>query len=57
MFYIGGKRAASDLEESGIIDKFQKGFIKDLIISGDPSIHSVLDKYRSGDTKELKGQL
>jgi len=48
-------RAASDLEESGLIDKNQKGLIKDLIISGDISMQNMLEKYSRGDTKELEG--
>ena len=46
-------RTASDLEESGYIDKHQKGIIKDLIISGDLNLQSALDKYEKGDTSEL----
>lgn len=47
-------RAASDLEESGIIDKFQKGVFKDLIISGDTAVQSALEKYEKGDVSELR---
>eukprot|EP00981_Chlorochromonas_danica_P006494 scaffold1403_cov180-Ochromonas_danica.AAC.21 len=46
-------RAASDLEESGFIDKHQKGLIKDLIISGDATLQTLLDKYERGDRQEL----
>eukprot|EP01035_Chromulina_nebulosa_P022720 gene22720-29415_t len=50
----GRLRAASNLEECGIIDKAQKGIIKDLIIGGDPLIQKALDKYESGDPSDLK---
>ena len=48
-------RTASDLEESGMIDRYQKGVIKDMIISGDINLSVVLDKYEKGDTKDLEG--
>lgn len=48
-------RTASDLEELGLIDKYQKGYIKDLIISGDAKFQNVLEKYERGDKKELEG--
>jgi hypothetical protein len=47
-------RAASDLEEIGLIDKNQKGIIKDLIISGDHTLQAALDKFEKGDTHDLK---
>lgn len=48
-------RTASDLEEAGLIDKYQKGIVKDMIIGQDPGILNVLDKFNtSGDTNELK---
>jgi hypothetical protein len=48
-------RAASDLEEHGYIDKYQKGVFKDLIISGDSAMQSALDKYeQSGDISDLQ---
>lgn len=50
-------RTASDLEESGLIDKQQKGVIKDLIISGDAALQQVLDKYEQGYTKDLEGKV
>jgi len=50
----GRLRAASNLEECGIIDKAQKGIIKDLIIGGDPLIQKALDKYEGGDPSDLK---
>ena len=40
-----------------MIDKFQKGYIKDLIISGDSVFQNVLEKYEKGDKKELEGFL
>jgi hypothetical protein len=49
-------RTASDLEELGFIDKKQKGLIKDLIISGDKTLESLLDKYEKGEGKELLGK-
>jgi hypothetical protein len=50
-------RTASDLEEIGMIDKYQKGYIKDLIISGDAAFQNVLEKYEKGDKKELEGEI
>ena len=49
-------RTASDLEESGVIDKYQKGYIKDLIISGDAEFQAVLDRYEKGDKSALEGK-
>ena len=40
-----------------MIDKYQKGQIKDLIISGDTSFQTILEKYEKGDRKELEGAL
>jgi hypothetical protein len=51
----GRLRAVSDLEDMGWIDKNQKGLIKDLIISGDTTLRSALDKYEKGDAHELEG--
>jgi CCT motif len=45
--------SASDLEEKGMIDKSQKGVLKDLIISGDAALQSALDRYESGDPDQL----
>mmetsp|Transcript_19934 Transcript_19934/g.19249 ORF Transcript_19934/g.19249 Transcript_19934/m.19249 type:complete len:470 (-) Transcript_19934:5-1414(-) len=53
----GRLRAASDLEEIGWIDKCQKGVIKDLIISGDPTLRSALDKYENGDAHDLEAMI
>jgi hypothetical protein len=44
------------LEESGWIDKTQKGVIKDLIISGNQSLQTALDKFEEGDTKHIEGK-
>lgn len=49
-------RAASDLEEFGLIDKNQKGVIKDLIISGDAAVQDALDRFHQGDKEHLLGQ-
>jgi hypothetical protein len=49
-------RAASDLEEIGMIDKNQKGLIKDLIISGDHTLQAALDKYEKGDACDLQSK-
>jgi hypothetical protein len=51
----GRLRTASDLEDMGLIDKAQKGLIKDLIISGDPALRTALDKYETGDAQALEG--
>jgi hypothetical protein len=45
--------SASDLEEKGLIDKSQKGVLKDLIISGDAALQTALDKYDEGDSGPL----
>lgn len=52
----GRLRSASDLEEKGLIDKSQKGVLKDLIISGDSELQAALDLYDSGDTSQLEGE-
>jgi hypothetical protein len=49
----GRLRAASDLEESGYINRSEKGVLKDLIISGDVQLQEALDKYERGDQSEL----
>ncbi len=46
-------RSVSDLEERGVIDKSQKGVLKDLIISGDESLQAALDTYEGGDNGPL----
>mmetsp|Transcript_19281 Transcript_19281/g.27693 ORF Transcript_19281/g.27693 Transcript_19281/m.27693 type:complete len:422 (-) Transcript_19281:216-1481(-) len=50
----GRLRAASDLEEIGMIDKYQKGLLKDKIIAGDPALQAALDKYDRGDITDLE---
>lgn len=52
----GRLRAASDLEDAGFINKSQKGMIKDMIISGDSTLRSALDKYENGDSEDLEGR-
>lgn len=52
----GRLRAVSDLEEIGIINKVQKGIMKDLLITGDIEFLSALDKYQNGDQSELQGK-
>ncbi len=46
-------RSVSDLEESGVIDKSQKGVLKDLVISGDEALQAALDMYEGGDLGPL----
>jgi hypothetical protein len=50
----GRLRSASDLEERGLIDRYQKGVLKDLIISGDEQLQRALDQYENGDPSELE---
>lgn len=52
----GRLRSASDLEEKGLIDKSQKGVLKDLIISGDSALQAALDLYDRGDASQLEGE-
>lgn len=52
----GRLRSASDLEEKGLIDKSQKGVLKDLIISGDAELQAALDLYDDGDASQLEGE-
>lgn len=52
----GRLRSASDLEEKGLIDKSQKGVLKDLIISGDSELQAALDLYDRGDSSQLEGE-
>jgi hypothetical protein len=50
-------RSMSDLEDRGIIDKQQKGLLKDLIISGkgdNNELQKALDAYEKGDTSALE---
>lgn len=44
----------SDLEDRGIIDRQQKGVLKDLIISGDDDLQVALDKWDGGDKSALE---
>jgi len=51
-------RVSSELEEKGMIDREQKGILKDLIISGqDNELQHALDKYEMGDTQHLESML
>ena len=47
----GRLRSCSDLESTGVIDKRQKGVLKDLIIAGgnDDQVQRALDEYEQGD--------
>jgi hypothetical protein len=45
------------MEDWGLIDKEQKGVIKDLVISEDQNTLTALDKFETGDTSYLKGNL
>jgi len=53
----GRLRSASDLEDQGIIDRSQKGIIKDLIISGDDALQTALDRYEQGDKSQLESMI
>ncbi|CAM9198067.1 unnamed protein product [Sphacelaria rigidula] len=53
----GRLRSASDLEEKGLIDKSQKGVLKDLIISGDSALQAALDLYDRGDASQLEAMM
>jgi len=49
---------STELEEKGIINRDQKGILKDLIISGqDNEIQRALDRYEQGDATMLEGML
>jgi len=49
---------STELEEKGIINRDQKGILKDLIISGqDNEIQYALDRYEQGDATMLEGIL
>lgn len=50
----GRLRSASDLEERGVIDRYQKGVLKDLIIAGDASLQEALVKFEDGDPSLLE---
>ncbi|KAL3932830.1 MAG: hypothetical protein SGBAC_010671, partial [Bacillariaceae sp.] len=47
-------RVSSELEQKGMIDREQKGILKDLIISGDNELQDALDMYEQGDVTKLK---
>jgi len=53
----GRLRSMSDLETRGIIDRKQKGILKDLIISGDDALQKAIDKYEGGDTSALESMI
>lgn len=50
----GRLRSASDLEEKGLIDRSQKGILKDLIICGDEELQQALDQYEAGNSEVLE---
>lgn len=50
----GRLRSASDLEDKGIINRNEKGVLKDLIISGDEALQEALEKYEKGDKSQLE---
>jgi hypothetical protein len=45
------------LEEKGVIDREQKGILKDLIISGDNDLQDALDHYEQGDPSVLESMI
>ena len=47
-------RSASDLEEKGLIDRQQKGILKDLIICGDEDLQEALNQYEEGNPAVLE---
>lgn len=53
----GRLRSASELEDKGIIDRNQKGVLKDLIISGDEALQEALEKYEKGDKSQLESMI
>ncbi len=50
----GRLRSASDLEERGMIDRYQKTVLKDLIISGDAALREALELYQKGDPSAME---
>eukprot|EP00934_Nitzschia_sp_Nitz4_P003332 Nitzschia sp. Nitz4//scaffold22_size323478//139495//141458//NITZ4_000531-RA/size323478-augustus-gene-0.198-mRNA-1//1//CDS//3329543007//3322//frame0 len=51
-------KVSAELEQKGMIDRDQKGILKDLIISGqDNELQHALDKYEQGDTGLLETML
>lgn len=53
----GRLRSASDLEDTGVISREQKAILKDLIIAGDNTVQSAIDKYEAGDTSALEDMI
>ena len=53
----GRLRSASDLEDTGIISREQKAILKDLIIAGDNTVQSAIDKYEAGDVTALEDMI
>jgi len=51
----GRLRSASDLADRGIIERSEKGALRDLILNGDERLQSALDKFENGDASELEG--
>ncbi|CAI5739086.1 unnamed protein product [Hyaloperonospora brassicae] len=49
--------SATELEERGYIDRYQKGVLKDLIISGDEALQKALEKFDAGDPTTLEAML
>ena len=41
-------------EKEGIIDEYQKGLIKDLVINGNDKLNKAMDAYQRGDNTSLK---
>ena len=41
-------------EKEGIIDEYQKGLIKDLVINGNDKLNKAMDAYQQGDNTSLK---
>jgi hypothetical protein len=51
-------KVSTELEQRGMIDREQKGILKDLIISGqDNEIQHALDRYEQGDSAVLEAML
>ena len=46
-------RAASDLEDQGLITRIEKGVLKDLIISGDTAFQIAFEKFEQGDKESI----
>ncbi len=51
-------RSASELEDKGLINRFNKGTVRDMIFSGDEVVGSAIDKFReTGDASEFEGMV